>query len=50
VSDPDRPLRNGRFAPLFAGLGGGLGALAGYATPNPGLGALLGMYLDDRLG
>jgi len=61
VSETALPLRNGRFGPLVAGLGGGLGAVLGYATPDPGvggallagagagLGALVGMYVDYRL-
>jgi hypothetical protein len=61
VNDSGLPLRNGRYGPLAAGLGGGLGALLGYGTPWPGvggailagvgggLGALVGLYADARL-
>ena len=61
MNDSDLPLRDGRFGPLAAAVGGGLGALLGSLSVWPGvggavlagigggLGALAGMYVDYRL-
>ncbi|MFB6119770.1 MAG: hypothetical protein ABEJ68_01490 [Halobacteriaceae archaeon] len=59
MTDTALPLENGRFGPLGAGVGGGLGALVGYSVTGGvdpavlaglggGLGALIGMYVDYR--